>query len=58
MEVDPRSIPLVAIHMRWEETRCSSESSMRIQTARGGSSTPSRASVAMEKTSSLVSGDR
>ena len=51
-------MPLVAIHMRCDDTRCNSAMSMRIHTARGGSSTSSSASVAMEKTSSLVSGDR
>ena len=51
-------MPLVAIHIRCDDTRCSSAMSMRIQTARGGSSTSSSASVAREKTSSLWSGDR
>ena len=51
-------MPLVAIHMRCDDTRWSSDMSMRIQTARGGSSTPSRASVARAKTSSLLSGER
>ena len=51
-------MPLVAIHMRWDDTRCSSAMSMRIHTARGGSSTPKSCSVAMEKTSSLVRGER
>ena len=51
-------MPLVAIHMRCDDTRLSSDMSMRIQTARGGSSTPSSASVASEKTSSLWSGER
>ena len=52
------SIPLVAIHMRWEETRLSSTISMRIQSERGGISTPSSASTASESTSSLWSGAR
>ena len=51
-------MPLVAIHMRWEDTRLSSTISIRIQSARGGISTPSSASTASEKTSSLWSGDR
>ena len=58
MEVEPRSIPLVAIHIRWDDTRFSSAISMRIQMARGGTSTSSSASVASEKTSSLWSGER
>ena len=58
MEVEPRSPPLVAIHIRCDDTRLSSAMSMRIHVARGGSSTPSRASVASEKTSSLCSGER
>ena len=51
-------MPLVAIHIRCDDTRLSSAMSMRIQMARGGSSTSSRASVASEKTSSLCSGER
>ena len=58
MEVEPRSMPLVAIHIRWDDTRFSSTMSMRIHTARGGISTSSSASVAREKTSSLCSGAR
>ncbi len=58
MDVDPRSMPLVAIHIRWDETRLSSAISMRIHTARGGISTSSNASVASENTSSLCSGER
>ena len=58
MVVDPRSMPLVASHMRCDDIRWSSDSSMRIHTARGGSSMPSSFSVAREKTSSLLSGDR
>ncbi len=51
-------MPLVAIHIRCDDTRLSSAMSMRIQTARGGSSTSSRASVANENTSSLCRGER
>ena len=51
-------MPLVAIHIRCDDTRLSSDMSMRIQMARGGSSTSSSASVASEKTSSLCSGER
>ncbi len=58
MVVDPTSMPLVANHMRCDETRCSSDKSMRIHIARGGSSTPRSFSVASENTSSLLSGDR
>jgi hypothetical protein len=58
MVVDPRSMPLVASHMRCDDTRWSSHSSMRIHTARGGSSMPSSFSVASENTSSLWSGER
>ena len=58
MVVDPRSMPLVASHMRCDDTRWSSDKSMRIQTARGGSSMPRSFSVARENTSSLLSGDR
>ena len=56
--VAPRSIPFVASHMRWEDTRLSSTISIRIQSERGGISTPSRASTASERTSSLWSGER
>ncbi len=56
--VDPTSMPLVASHMRCDDIRWSSDSSIRIHTARGGSSMPSSFSVASEKTSSLLSGDR
>ena len=51
-------MPLVAIHMTCEEIRLSSVMSIRIQVARGGSSTPSSSSTASEKTSSLWSGAR
>ncbi len=51
-------MPLVAIQMRCDDIRLSSAMSMRIHTARGGSSTPSNISVASENTSSLAIGDR
>ena len=52
------SMPLVAIHIRWDDTRFSSTSSIRIQSERGGISTPSSASTARDSTSSLWSGAR
>ena len=58
MEVDPRSMPLVAIHMRWEEIRLSSTRSMRIQSDRGGISTPEQGLDGQGQTSSLCSGAR
>ena len=51
-------MPLVAIQIKCDDIRLSSAMSMRIHMARGGSSTPSRASVAMQNTSSLAMGDR
>ena len=51
-------MPLLAIHMRCDDTRLSSTMSMRIQVARGGMSTSSNASVAKEKTNSLCNGAR
>ena len=51
-------MPLVAIHMRWDDTRLSSTISIRIQSDLGGISTPSSASTASDSTSSLWSGDR
>ena len=51
-------MPLVAIHMRWDDIRLSSASSIRIQSARAGISMPSSASTASDRTSSLWSGDR
>ena len=56
--VDARSIPFVASHITCEETRCSSDMSIRIQIARGGSSMPRSSSIAIAKTSSLFNGDR
>ena len=56
--VEPTSIPLVASHIRCDDIRCSSESSILIHVALGGSSMPSNSSTAIEKTSSLLSGDR
>ena len=50
------SMPLVAWNSRWELMRFNSHISILIQVARGGSSKPSSASVAMEKASSLNSG--
>ncbi len=52
------SMPLVANHIRCDETRLSSTSSIRIQSARAGISTPSSASTASDSTSSLWSGER
>ena len=51
-------MPLVAIHIRWDDTRLSSTSSIRIQSARAGSSMPRSSSTASERTSSLLSGER
>jgi|AJXC01.1.fsa_nt_gi hypothetical protein len=49
-------MPLVAWNSRWEETRFSSHMSIRIQVARGGTSSPRSCSTAMEKASSENSG--
>ncbi len=51
-------MPLVAIHIRCEDTRLSSTISMRIQSDRGGISAPSSASTAKESTNSLWRGAR
>ena len=58
MVVEPRSMPLVANHMRCDDIRWSSARSMRIQVARGRELDPEKLSMASEKTSSLVSGER
>ncbi len=50
-------MPLVARNKKCDVRRLSSQRSMRIHTARGGSSTPSSFSAASENTSSLKSGD-
>ena len=51
-------MPLVAIHIRCDDTRFSSTMSIRIQSDRGGISMPSSSSTANDRTSSLCSGDR
>ena len=51
------SMPLLARNSRCDAIRFSSVRSIRIQVARGGTSTPSSVSVAMENTSSLKNGE-
>ena len=47
----------MAWNSKWELMRFSSHISMRIHTARGGSSRPSSVSVAIEKANSVNSGE-
>ncbi len=60
IDTAPRSMPLVARYSRWLLMRFSSDNSMRIHTARSGTSPsiPSSFSTASEKTSSLFNGER
>ena len=58
MDVEPRSMPLVAIQTRCDEMRLSSLIIMRIHTARSGTSMPSSLSTAIEYESSLITGER
>ena len=51
------SMPLVAWNSRCDAIRLSSASSMRIQTARSGTSTSSSRSTAIAKTSSFAIGE-
>ena len=50
-------MPFVAMNSRCEDMRLSSLMSMRIHTARGGTSMPRSFSVVREKASSLNSGE-